>query len=106
MAAAVISAVLLLGHQLDRTVIIEGVEDTDTVQVLRRLGATTCRATTSADHNTPTLCTPSSPPSPHPTRLLARARPAQLRARQRAYPPRAAQQRPFGDRTRPGRGHE
>lgn len=39
-AAAIISAVLLLGAQLERTVIIEGVEDSDTLLTLHRLGAT------------------------------------------------------------------
>jgi diguanylate cyclase (GGDEF)-like protein len=47
-AAAVISAVLLLGQRLHRTVIIEGVEDADTLQVLRGLGATQPKTTTSA----------------------------------------------------------
>ncbi|HEU0102426.1 MAG TPA: EAL domain-containing protein [Mycobacteriales bacterium] len=39
-AAAVVSAVLHLGRQLDRTVVVEGVENDTTVQALRRLGCT------------------------------------------------------------------
>ncbi|NHC46672.1 EAL domain-containing protein [Motilibacter sp. K478] len=39
-AAAVVSSVLLLGHSLQRTVVVEGVEDAATLVVLRELGVT------------------------------------------------------------------
>ncbi|WNB87174.1 EAL domain-containing protein [Cellulomonas sp. ATA003] len=39
-AAAVVSAVLLLGHNLRRTVVVEGVENADTLQSLHELGCT------------------------------------------------------------------
>ncbi|GMA87918.1 hypothetical protein GCM10025868_31680 [Angustibacter aerolatus] len=39
-AAAIVSSVLLLGHNLRRTVVVEGVEDALTLETLHRLGAT------------------------------------------------------------------
>ena len=39
-ANAVVSSVLLLGQRLHRTVVVEGVEDADTLRALRRLGVT------------------------------------------------------------------
>ena len=39
-AAAVVSAVLQLGRELERVVVVEGVEDEPTLQALRRLGCT------------------------------------------------------------------
>ena len=39
-ANAVVSSVLLLGQRLHRTVVMEGVEDAETLQALRRLGVT------------------------------------------------------------------
>jgi diguanylate cyclase (GGDEF)-like protein len=39
-AAAVVAAVLLLGHNLRRTVVVEGVEDAETLAGLRELGCT------------------------------------------------------------------
>jgi EAL domain-containing protein (putative c-di-GMP-specific phosphodiesterase class I) len=39
-ASAIVSAVLVLGRSLNRTVIVEGVEDEATLQALRTLGAT------------------------------------------------------------------
>ena len=39
-ASAVVSAVLQLGRQLDRVVVVEGVEDATTLEALRRHGCT------------------------------------------------------------------
>ena len=39
-AAAVVSAVLQMGRQLNRTVVVEGVENETTLEILRRLGCT------------------------------------------------------------------
>ncbi len=39
-AAAVVSAVLLLGHNLRRTVIVEGVENAETLEALQEAGCT------------------------------------------------------------------
>ena len=39
-SAAVLSSLLLLGHSLSRTVVVEGVEDADTLAALSELGAT------------------------------------------------------------------
>ena len=37
-AHAVVSAVLLLGRDLDRTIVVEGIEDEQTLSALRQLG--------------------------------------------------------------------